>query len=173
MQRVKIVGLGILAVALIVIGLHRWMDAYRWEKTIIAEMQNQGFEVIFQTTESGTSSPWTLFYPSVIQMTLVQPDSIRRFKGFIAADVLSFDRDKMGRVVSRPRIVLVDCTANLVANLADQQGRYEDRILRPDGMQIKQWWFEMNEPMNTYFCKKIIILRSRGEPAGELRRNQP
>ncbi|MET0500602.1 MAG: hypothetical protein ABW172_03665 [Candidatus Binatia bacterium] len=159
MHRVKIVGLAILAVALMVLGLHRWMDTYRWEKTIIAELQNQGFEVIFQTSESGTLSPWTLFYPSVIQITLVHPDSIRRFKDFIAADVISFDRDELGKVVSWPRIVLFDCTANLVANLADQQGRYEDRILRPDGMQIKQWWFEMNEAMNTYFCKKIIVAK--------------
>ena len=159
MRRVKVFGLAVLAVALVVFGLHGLMDTYRWEKPIIAEMQKQGFELISQTTGSATLLPWTLFYPQLTQVTLVHPGSIRRFKDFIAADIISFNKDETGKVASWPRIVLFDCGANLVANLADQQGQYEDRILRPDGMQVKQWWFEMNESMDTYFCKKFIIIK--------------
>jgi hypothetical protein len=53
--------------------------------------------------------------------------------------------------------VLFDCASKLVANLADQQGRYETQIYRPDGVQVKKWWFEMNDQMNGYFCKNIKV----------------
>jgi hypothetical protein len=95
----------------------------------------------------------------VKQVTLVNPATIRRFKGFIAADVISFNKEESGKVVSRPSILLFDCDANLVASLADPQGRYENRILRPDGLQIRQWWFEMDRAMNSYFCNKFIFIK--------------
>ena len=55
--------------------------------------------------------------------------------------------------------MLFDCTSKLVANLADQQGRYETQIFRPDGVQVKKWWFEMNDQMNSRFCKNIKVTR--------------
>ena len=159
MRRVKIFGLAVLAITLAFFLLHRLMDSYRWEKPIIADMQKQGFEMISEPVGSNAFFSWTPFYPQATQVTFVHPASIRRFKNFIAADLMSFNQDETGKVVSWPRIVLFDCAANLVANLADQQGRYEDRILRPDGEQVRQWWFEMNEPMSTYFCEKFIFIK--------------
>ncbi|MGB7950820.1 MAG: hypothetical protein WCH75_24335 [Candidatus Binatia bacterium] len=153
----KVLGLAVLATAILLFILHRWMDSYRWENPIIAEMQKQGFEPISEPVDSDAFFPRPLFYPQVKQVTLANPATIRRFKGFIAADVLSFSKEESGKVISRPSILLFDCAANLVAYLADSQGSYENRILRPDGVQIRQWWFEMNEAMNTYFCKKFII----------------
>jgi len=155
----KVLGLAVLVMAVLFFLLHRWMDTYRWEKPIIAEMKKQGFEPMSEPVGSDTLFPWPLFYPKLKQVTLVNPTTIRRFKGFIAADVISFNREESGKVISRPTILLFDCAANLVAYLADSEGRYEDRILRPDGVQIRQWWFEMNEAMNTYFCKKFIIIK--------------
>jgi hypothetical protein len=111
------------------------------------------------TKGSAAIVPWTLFYPYVTHITLVHPDSIKPFKEFIAADVISYNKDDLGRVESWPRIVLFDCASKLVANLADQEGRYESQIFRPDGVQVKKWWFEMNDQMNSYFCKKIKLPR--------------
>jgi len=159
MGRVKVLGLVVLATVIMSFLIHRWMDSYRWEKPIIAEMQKQGFELIAEPVGGDTFFPWPPFYQPVKQVTLVNPATIRRFKGFIAADLISFNREESGKVISRPTILLFDCAANLVAYLADSEGGYEDRILRPDGVQIRQWWFEMNEAMNTYFCKKFIIIK--------------
>ncbi len=147
--------IAILVVALVGFAVNALIETYRWDKRIIQEMKTQGFELISQTMGSAPIVPWTLFYPYVTNITLVHPDSIKPFKGFIAADVISFNKDERGRVESWPRIVIFDCASNLVANLADQQGRYETQIFRPDGVQVRQWWFEMNDQMNDYFCKNI------------------
>jgi hypothetical protein len=72
---------------------------------------------------------------------------------------MSFNKEESGKVISRPSILLFDCDANLVATLADPEGRYENRILRPDGVQIRQWWFEMDRAMNSYFCHKFIFIK--------------
>ena len=114
--------IAILVVLLWVLHLNSLIETYRWDKRIVEEMNNQGFELISQTMGSAPIVPWTLFYPYVTHITLVHPDSIKPFKGFIAADVISFNKDERGRVESWPRIVLFDCASNLVANLADQQG---------------------------------------------------
>jgi hypothetical protein len=159
MRRLRRLGLIVLVVVLVVFIVNSFIETYRWEKPLIEEMKKQGFEVVSQIKGSAPILPWTLFYPYVTHVTLVHPDSIKRFKGFIAADVISFNKDDRNKVESWPRIVLFDCPSNLVANLADQRGRYEDRIFRPDGAQVKQQWFEMNEQMNAYFCKNIIITR--------------
>lgn len=149
----------ILAILFAILILNSFIETYRWDKRIVEEMDKQGFELISQIKGSGSIVPWTLFYPYVTHITLVHPDSIKPFKNFIAADVISFNRDEQGRVESWPRIVLFDCASKLVANLADQQGRYESQIFRADGVQVKKWWFEMNDQMNTYFCKKIKVRR--------------
>jgi hypothetical protein len=149
----------VLAMLLMIFTVNSFIDTYRWEKPLIEDMKKQGFEVVSLTKGSAPILPWTLFYPYVTHVTLVHPDSIKRFKGFLAADVISFNKDERDNVESWPRIVLFDCASNLVANLADQRGRYEDRIFRPDGAQIKQQWFEMNEQMNSYFCNNIFITR--------------
>jgi hypothetical protein len=155
----KSLGLVILPIVLVGFAINSLLETYRWDNRIVEEMKKQGFDLVSQTKGSAPILPWTLFYPYVTQVTLVHPDSIKRFKGFIGADVISFNKDERGKVESWPRIVLFDCASNLVANLADQRGRYDDRIFRPDGVQEKKWWFEMNEQMNTYFCKNIIITR--------------
>lgn len=155
----KPLGLVILPIVLVGFAINSLLETYRWDKHIVEEMKKQGFDLVSQTKGSAPILPWTLFYPYVTGVTLVHPDSIKRFKGFIAADVISFNKDERGKVESWPRMVLFDCASNLVANLADQQGRYDNRIFRVDGEQEKKWWFEMNEPMNTYFCKDIIITR--------------
>jgi hypothetical protein len=159
MRFLKPIGIAILAVALVIFVVNGLLETYRWDRRIIEEMKKQGFELVSETKGSATIVPWTLFYPYVTQITLVHPDSIRRLKGFIAADIISFNKNDKGKVESWPRIVLFDCASNLVANLADQQGRHETEIFRPDGVQEKKWWFEMNEQMNTYFCKNIIFTR--------------
>jgi hypothetical protein len=151
--------IAILVVVLVGFAVSSLIETYRWDKRIIEEMKKQGFELISQTKASAPIVPWTLFYPYVTNVTLVHPDSIKPFKGFIAADVISFNKDDRGKVESWPRIVLFDCASNLVANLADQQGRYETQIFRPDGAQVRQWWFEMNDQMNAYFCKNIKVTR--------------
>jgi hypothetical protein len=159
MRRLRRLGSIVLAIILMIFIVNSFIETYRWEKPLIEEMKKQGFEVVSQTKGSAPILPWTLFYPYVTHVTLVHPNSIKRFKGFLSADVISFNKDEKDKVESWPRIVLFDCASNLVANLADQRGRYEDRILRPDGAQIKQQWFEMNEQMSSYFCKNIIITR--------------
>jgi hypothetical protein len=158
-RRLRRLGSIVLVIVLLVFMVNSFIETYRWEKPLIEEMKKQGFEVVSQTKGSAPILPWTLFYPYVTHVTLVHPDSIKRFKDFLAADVISFNKDDRGNVESWPRIVLFDCPSNLVANLADQRGRYEDRIFRPDGAQVKQQWFEMNEQMHSYFCKNIIITR--------------
>jgi hypothetical protein len=132
-------------------------DSYRWDKRIVEEMKKQGFEVVGQTSRSDRILSLTFFYPYVGEITLAHPQSIKAFKGFIAADVISFSRDQKGRVESSPRIALFDCQSQLVATLADQQGTYEQRIFRPDGEPVKNWWFGMNEQMISYFCKNPKI----------------
>lgn len=159
MRLLKLSGLVLLPIVSVAFVIHTLVETYRWDERIVEKMKKQGFDLVSQTKGSAPILPWTLFYPYVTHVTLVHPDSIKRFKGFIAADVISFDKDERGKVESWPRIVLFDCASNLVANLADQRGRYDDRIFRPDGVQEKKWWFEMNEQMNTYFCKNIIITR--------------
>ena len=148
-----------LAVLLAILVLNSLIETYRWDKRIVEDMNKQGFQLISQTKGSAPIVPWTIFYPYVTHITLVHPDSIKPFKDFIAADVISFNRNELGMVESWPRIVLFDCTSKLVANLADQQGRYESQILRPDGVQVKKWWFEMNDQMNSYFCKNVKVAR--------------
>ena len=159
MKRAKVLGLAVFAMAFLVFLVHRRMDSARWEKPIMAEMHKQGFEPIAEPVGSQTLFPWPLSYPSVKQVTFVNPATIRRFKGFIAADVITFNKEENGKVVSRPTILLFDCPANLVAYLADPEGRYEERILREDGVQIRQWWFEMDRAMQSYFCKKFIFIK--------------
>ena len=159
LRRLRRLGSIILVLLLIIFMINNFIETYRWENPLIEEMEKQGFEVVSQTKGSAPILPWTLFYPYVTHVTLVHPDSIKRYKGFLAADVISFNKDEKDKVESWPRIVLFDCASNLVANLADQRGRYEDRIFRPDGAQVKQQWFEMNEQMNAYFCKNIFITR--------------
>jgi hypothetical protein len=149
----------VLAVVLGILVLNSLIETYRWDKRIVEEMNKQGFELVSVTKGSAAIVPWTLFYPYVTHITLVHPDSIKPFKEFIAADVISYNKDDLGRVESWPRIVLFDCALKLVANLADQEGRYESQIFRPDGVQVKKWWFEMNDQMNSYFCKKIKLPR--------------
>lgn len=149
----------VLAVLFAILILNSMIETYRWDKRIVEEMNKQGFELISQTTGSAPIVPWTLFYPYVTHITLVHPDSIKPFKDFIAADVISFNKNDRGGVESWPRIVLFDCASKLVANLADQQGRYEAQIFRPDGVQVKKWWFEMNDQMNGYFCKNRKVPR--------------
>lgn len=155
----------ILVILFLILALNSLIETYRWDKRIVEEMNKQGFELISQTKGSAPIVPWTLFYPYVTQVTLVHPDSIKPFKDFIAADVISFNKDDLGHVESWPRIVLFDCASNLVANLADQQGRYENQIFRADGAQIKKWWFEMNDQMNRYFCKNIKVNNPSVGPA--------
>ena len=145
----------VLAVLFAILVLNSLIETYRWDKRIVEEMSKQGFELVSEAKGSAAIVPWTLFYPYVTHVTLVHPDSIKPFKGFIAADVISYNKDDRGRVESWPRIVLFDCASKRVANLADQQGRYESQIFRPDGVQVTKWWFEMNDQMNNYFCKKI------------------
>jgi hypothetical protein len=158
-RRLRRLGLIALVVVFAVFIVNSFIETYRWEKPLIEEMKKQGFEVVSEIKGSAPILPWTLFYPYVTHVTLVHPDSIKRFKGYLAADVISFNKDDRDKVESWPRIVLFDCPSNLVANLADQRGRYEERIFRPDGAQIRQQWFEMNEQMNAYFCKNIFITR--------------
>jgi hypothetical protein len=159
LRRLRRLGSIVLVLLLMIFMINNFIETYRWENPLIEEMEKQGFEVVSQTKGSAPILPWTLFYPYVAHVTLVHPDSIKRYKGFLAADVISFNKDERDKVESWPRIVLFDCASNLVANLADQRGRYEDRIFRPDGAQVKQQWFEMNEQMNAYFCKNIFITR--------------
>ncbi len=148
-----------LAILFVILILNSLIETYRWDKRIVEEMNKQGFELVSQIKGSAPIIPWTLFYPYVTHITLVHPDSIKPFKGFIAADVISYNKDDRGRVESWPRIVLFDCASRLVANLADQQGRYENQIFRPDGAQVQKWWFAMNDQMNTYFCKNIKVMK--------------
>jgi hypothetical protein len=159
MRLLKPVGIIMLAAVIVFFIVNSLVETYRWDKRIIEEMKKQGFDLVSETKQSVSILPWTLAYPYVTNVTLVHPDSIRRFKSYIAADVISFNKDERGKIESWPRIVLFDCDSNLVANLADQRGRYETQIFRPDGEQVNQWWFEMNDQMNTYFCKNIIITR--------------
>jgi hypothetical protein len=147
-----------LATLFLLLVLNSLIETYRWDKRIVEEMNKQGFELVSQVKGRAPIIPWTLFYPYVTHITLVHPDSIKPFKGFISADVISYNKDDRGRVESWPRIVLFDCASRLVANLADQQGRYENQIFRPDGAQVQKWWFEMNDQMHTYFCKKNIFI---------------
>jgi hypothetical protein len=145
----------ILATLFAILVLNSFIETYRWDKRLVEEMSKQGFELVSQNKGSAPIVPWTLFYPYVTSITLVHPESIKPFKNFITADVISYSKNERGGVESWPRIVIFDCASGLVANLADQQGRYESQIFRPDGAQVKQWWFEMNDQMNGYFCKKL------------------
>jgi hypothetical protein len=148
-----------LATALGILAVSGFRATYGWETAIIEEMRDQGFDLVSQIKGSVAILPWTFFFPYVTHVTLVHPGSIKPFKDFIVADAISFDKDGNGKVESWPRIVLFDCASNLVANLADQQGRYEERIFSSDGTQVKEQWFEMNDQMISYFCKNIITSR--------------
>jgi hypothetical protein len=111
------------------LGVSSVLETYGWQAPVIDEMKKQGFDLVSQAKGSAAILPWTLFFPYVTHFTLVHPDSIKPFRGFIVADAISFDKEGNGKVESWPRIVLFDCAANLVANLADQHGRYEERLL--------------------------------------------
>jgi hypothetical protein len=143
---------GILAVSI-------FMETYGWQAPIIEEMKKQGFDLVSEIRGSARILPWTFFFPYVTNVTLVHPNSIKPFKGFIVADAISFGKNGNGEVESWPRIVLFDCASNRVANLADQQGRYEERIFASDGAQVEEQWFKMNDQMRSYFCKNVITAR--------------
>ena len=87
----------ILAILFAILILNSFIETYRWDKRIVEEMDKQGFELISQIKGSASIVPWTLFYPYVTHITLVHPDSIKPFKNFVAADVISFNRDEQGR----------------------------------------------------------------------------
>ena len=92
----------ILAVLLGILILNSLIETYRWDQRIVEDMNKQGFQLISQTKGSAPIVPWTLFYPYVTHITLVHPDSVKPFKNFIAADVISFNKDDRGRVESGP-----------------------------------------------------------------------
>ena len=81
----------ILAVLLGILILNSLIETYRWDQRIVEDMNKQGFQLISQTKGSAPIVPWTLFYPYVTHITLVHPDSVKPFKNFIAADVISFN----------------------------------------------------------------------------------
>ena len=149
----------VLAVLFAILILNSMIETYRWDKRIVEEMNKQGFELISQTTGSAPIVPWTLFYPYVTHITLVHPDSIKPFKDFIAADVISFNKNDRGGV----GVVAQNCALRLRLKAGCQScrsaGRYETQIFRPDGVQVKKWWFEMNDQMNGYFCKNRKVPR--------------
>src|SRR5262245_65903652 len=93
----------ILAVLLAILVLSKLIETYRCDKRIVEEMDKQGFQLFSQIKGSAPIIPWTFFYPYVTHITLVHPDSIKPFKNFIAADVISFNRNELGKVESWPR----------------------------------------------------------------------
>src|SRR5262245_39090220 len=109
MRRLRRLGSIVLIIVLLVFMVKSFIETYHWEEPLIEEMKKQGFEVVSLTKGSAPILPWTLFYPYVTHVTLVHPGSIKRFKGFLAADVISFNKDERNKVESWPRIVLFDC----------------------------------------------------------------
>lgn len=158
MTFIKSVGIIILALLFIAIAVNTWytelIDPYRWDKPVIKEAKGRGFELVIQRKGGTLIFPWTIFKPYTVHLTFADPKSIRLFKQFLAADTISFNRDDRGRIDSWRRISIVDCESKLTTTLADKEKNYSDRIFRPDGGPMKKWWFEMNEQMVSYFCKR-------------------
>ncbi len=158
MNAIKGVGVALAALAIVAVFVFNsyvdLIDPYRWDGPVIQDAQSAGYKVMQKIRGGEIIFPWTWFFPYTTNLAFVKPESVRPYRQFIGAEVSWVRREERGKIESSRTVSLFDCGEKVFTILADDKGRYDERIFRADGGPMMKWWIEMNDQMIAFFCNK-------------------
>jgi hypothetical protein len=156
MKYLKLAGTFAAVLAFLLIVAYNWyaelIYPYRWDGPVINEASANGFKLMQRHSGGELYFPWTLVYPYTTHLAFVDPQSIENLRQYKSAEVAWFFRNHRGQIDSWKNVSVFDCAERIFATLADNEGRYEEKIFRSDGGPMKKWWTEMNDQMVQFFC---------------------
>jgi hypothetical protein len=114
------------------------IDPHRWDRPVLKEAQQRGFDLVHKRTLSNPIFPWTFFCPYTVHLTFADPRSIKEYRGFIGAQTLVFNRNDRGKVEAASYIELFDCESKLFTIFADKEKRYAEDDLAQHRFHLLQ-----------------------------------